>query len=109
MLFIPPDRSLNENGKIKAIPPMPLRGVIFDLDGTIADTLPVCFAAFREVFQDALGRDYSDQEVRAMFGPASESLHRSSLPHYSIPGLSGRSPMRYRGPGPSRAARSCGL
>ena len=60
---------------------MPLRGVIFDLDGTVADTLPVCFAAFREVFQDALGRDYSDQEVRAMFGPAEEGILRSLIPH----------------------------
>ncbi len=60
---------------------MPLRGVIFDLDGTIADTLPVCFAAFREVFQDALGRDYTDQEVRAMFGPAEEGILRRLVPN----------------------------
>ena len=59
---------------------MPIRGVIFDLDGTIADTLPVCFAAFREVFQDALGRDYSDQEVRAMFGPAEEGVFQRVVP-----------------------------
>ena len=59
---------------------MTIRGVIFDLDGTIADTLPVCFAAFREVFQDALGRDYSDQEVRAMFGPAEEGVFQRVVP-----------------------------
>ena len=29
----------------------PLRGVIFDLDGTLADTLPVCYAAFRATFR----------------------------------------------------------
>ncbi len=59
---------------------MPICGVIFDLDGTIADTLPVCFAAFREVFQDALGRDYTDQEVRAMFGPAEEGVFQRVVP-----------------------------
>jgi phosphoglycolate phosphatase-like HAD superfamily hydrolase len=60
---------------------MPLRGVIFDLDGTLADTLPVCFAAFREVFRDALGRDYTDQQVRAMFGPAEEGVLQRIIPH----------------------------
>jgi len=60
---------------------MLLRGVIFDLDGTIADTLPVCFAAFREVFQDALGRDYTDQEVRGMFGPAEEGILQGLMPN----------------------------
>ena len=59
---------------------MALRGIIFDLDGTIADTLPVCFAAFREVFQDALGRDYTDLEVRAMFGPAEEGIFQRMIP-----------------------------
>ena len=60
---------------------MPLRGLIFDLDGTIADTLPVCFAAFREVFHDALGRDYSDQQVGAMFGPSEEGILKRLVPN----------------------------
>ena len=59
---------------------MKLRGIIFDLDGTLADTLPVCFAAFREVFRNYLGRDYSDQEVRAMFGPSEAGILKSRVP-----------------------------
>ena len=56
------------------------RGMIFDLDGTLADTLPVCFAAFREVFRNYLGRDYSDQQVRAMFGPSEAGILKERVP-----------------------------
>ena len=59
---------------------MSFQGVIFDLDGTIGDTLPVCFAAFREVFRDYLGRDYSDGEIRSMFGPTEEAIIRDLVP-----------------------------
>ena len=64
-------------------PPSLLRGMIFDLDGTLADTLPVCFAAFREVFRNYLGIDYSDQQVRAMFGPSEAGILKSRIPERS--------------------------
>jgi len=53
---------------------MPLRGVIFDLDGTLGDTLPVCYAAFRQVFQQHLGRTYTNQEIHSHFGPSEEGV-----------------------------------
>jgi phosphoglycolate phosphatase-like HAD superfamily hydrolase len=59
---------------------MPLQGVIFDLDGTVGDTLPICFVAFREVFQLYLGRTYSDREIRAMFGPTEEGMIQQAIP-----------------------------
>jgi phosphoglycolate phosphatase-like HAD superfamily hydrolase len=59
---------------------MHLQGVIFDLDGTVGDTLPVCFAAFREVFQRYLGHDYSDKEIRSMFGPTEEGMIQQAVP-----------------------------
>lgn len=59
---------------------MRLQGVIFDLDGTVGDTLPVCFAAFREVFQRYLGHDYSDKEIRGMFGPTEEGMIQQAVP-----------------------------
>jgi pyrophosphatase PpaX len=46
-----------------------IRGVTFDLDGTLADTLPVCYAAFRAVFLEHAGREFSDSEIHALFGP----------------------------------------
>jgi phosphoglycolate phosphatase-like HAD superfamily hydrolase len=58
---------------------MSLQGVIFDLDGTLGDTLPVCFAAFRETFRRYVGREYSDREIRAMFGPAEEGILQDLL------------------------------
>lgn len=49
---------------------MTIQGMIFDFDGTLADTLALCCAAFREVAQRQLGRDYSDAEIVALFGPS---------------------------------------
>ncbi len=57
-----------------------LNGVIFDLDGTLGDSLPVCFAAFRGVFREYLGAEYRDDEIRAMFGPTEEGILRDHLP-----------------------------
>jgi beta-phosphoglucomutase-like phosphatase (HAD superfamily) len=59
---------------------VPLHGVIFDLDGTLADTLPVCFAAFREVFEAQLGVTRSDEEIHALFGPSEEGIIAQQLP-----------------------------
>lgn len=57
-----------------------LRGVIFDLDGTLGDTLPVCFAAFRGVFEEFRNVTYTDAEIRAMFGPTEEGILEARLP-----------------------------
>ena len=57
-----------------------LSGVIFDLDGTLGDTLPVCFAAFRTVFEEYLGESPADAEIRAMFGPTEEGILRARIP-----------------------------
>jgi pyrophosphatase PpaX len=51
-----------------------LQGIIFDFDGTLADTIPLCCGAFREVAQRQLGRDYSDAEIMALFGPSEEGI-----------------------------------
>lgn len=59
---------------------MPLRGVIFDLDGTLGDTLPVCYAAFRQVFQQRLGRTYTNEEIHAQFGPSEEGVISALVP-----------------------------
>jgi HAD superfamily hydrolase (TIGR01549 family) len=59
---------------------MALRGVIFDLDGTLADTLPVCFAAFRHAFRETTGKTYTDAEITATFGPSEEGAIQRVTP-----------------------------
>ena len=58
-----------------------VRGVIFDLDGTLADTLPVCYRAFRAVLRRRLGRDFADRQIHAMFGPSEEGILERLCPH----------------------------
>ncbi len=56
-----------------------MRGVTFDLDGTLANTLPVCYAAFRRVFLEHTGREYSDAEIHGMFGPCEKGVFQAVL------------------------------
>lgn len=57
-----------------------LAGAIFDLDGTLGDTLPVCFRAFARVLEGRLGRSFSDGEIRALFGPSEEGILQRLCP-----------------------------
>lgn len=61
---------------------MIIRGAIFDLDGTLADTLPLCFVSYREVFLKYTGRNYSDDEIAAMFGPSDAGMFQRVIPDY---------------------------
>jgi beta-phosphoglucomutase-like phosphatase (HAD superfamily) len=49
-----------------------LEGIICDLGGTLADTLPVCFVAFRQAIETLTGRRLSDEETLVHFGPSEE-------------------------------------
>ncbi|HLB00453.1 MAG TPA: HAD-IA family hydrolase [Bacteroidota bacterium] len=46
--------------------------VIFDLDGTLADTSRLIFASFRHVARTYTGKLYTDREILALFGPTEE-------------------------------------
>jgi len=59
---------------------MKLKGVIFDLDGTLADTIPVCVAACREAIQQYTGRCMSDEEIVALFGPSEVGIISRLVP-----------------------------
>jgi pyrophosphatase PpaX len=51
-----------------------IQGIIFDFDGTLADTLQHCCDAFREVTEQRLGRSFNDAEIVALFGPSEEGI-----------------------------------
>lgn len=59
---------------------MDIRGIIFDFDGTLGNTLPVCFHAFRTVLKEYLGRDFPDSEIEKYFGPDEEGIIRQLVP-----------------------------
>lgn len=46
--------------------------VIFDLDGTLADTSRLIYASFRHVARLYTGTIYTDPEILALFGPTEE-------------------------------------
>lgn len=53
---------------------MSIEAVLFDFDGTLADTLPVSFTAFRAVFQKYESRQVTNEELVAMFGPTEDGI-----------------------------------
>lgn len=63
------------------------KGIIFDLDGTIADTLPLCIEAFRRSIEPLAGRTLSDEEIIATFGPSEEGTIMALIPSYYEQGL----------------------
>lgn len=47
----------------------PVRGIVFDLDGTLADSLSMTFDAFNHAFVALGGRQMTPHEIMAHFGP----------------------------------------
>ncbi|MBD7937771.1 HAD hydrolase-like protein [Cytobacillus sp. Sa5YUA1] len=58
-----------------------MKAVLFDFDGTLANTLPICYAAFNKVFQKFDQRTLSNHEVLSMFGPSETGIIRKHLKH----------------------------
>lgn len=60
-----------------------MKAVVFDFDGTLANTLPICFYAFQTVFKEFDHRDLSNNEIKEMFGPSETGIIMNNLsnPH----------------------------
>ena len=56
-----------------------IKAIIFDFDGTLANTLPICYVAFQEVFKEFDNRYLSSDDIRAMFGPSEIGIIRENL------------------------------
>lgn len=60
-----------------------MKAIIFDLDGTLGNTLPLCIAAFKKSIEPLAGRVLSDEEIVATFGPSEEGTISALIPeHY---------------------------
>lgn len=59
---------------------MVLKGMMFDLDGTLAETLPVCLKALRRTFSRYFGEEWSDERLLSHFGPTEEGVIKRLLP-----------------------------
>lgn len=65
-----------------------IKAIIFDLDGTLANTLPLCIAAFRRSIEPLIDRSLSDEEIIATFGPAEEGTIMALAPEHYEKGIS---------------------
>ena len=46
-----------------------IKAVIFDIDGTLGDTIPLCIQAFRQTVEPLVHHPLTDEEIKAAFGP----------------------------------------
>ena len=54
--------------------------VAFDLDGTIADTLPLCIKAFGMAVQPYISQTLSEDDIIKTFGPTTSKENLCSFP-----------------------------
>jgi phosphoglycolate phosphatase-like HAD superfamily hydrolase len=66
---------------------MKIKTVIFDLDGTLANTLPLCIAAFKKSVEPLLKTELSDADIIATFGPSEEGTIRKLIPEHEEQGV----------------------
>ena len=57
-----------------------IKGIIFDLDGTLADTLPLCIKSFQLAFEEVTGIKYSECTITQFFGQTEEGITKSIAP-----------------------------
>jgi len=57
-----------------------LKGVIFDLDGTLADTLPLCIKSFQLTFKEVTGIKYPKSAITKFFGQTEEGIVKRLAP-----------------------------
>ncbi|MBB6453137.1 phosphoglycolate phosphatase/pyrophosphatase PpaX [Salirhabdus euzebyi] len=61
-----------------------IKSVIFDFDGTLANTLPICYEAFQKVFAKYDNKTLTTEDIHAMFGPSEVGIIRKNLIHQNV-------------------------
>lgn len=63
---------------------MKYKTILFDFDGTLADTLPICFYSFQEIFKKYDNRELTKKDIMEMFGPSEVGIIEQNLtnPHH---------------------------
>lgn len=56
-----------------------MKAIIFDFDGTVADTLPTIYHSFQTIFKQFDDKELSDEDVKAMFGPSEVGIIHERL------------------------------
>lgn len=64
-----------------------MKNILFDLDGTLGNTLPLCIAAFREALEPLIGKHLTNGDIIAAFGPSEEGTIAMLLPENADEGL----------------------
>lgn len=65
-----------------------LKAVLFDMDGTLGDTLPLCIEAYRSCVAEVTGRSPSTKEIVSLFGLSDRGVLAGLLGmHYDDPAL----------------------
>ena len=52
----------------------PIRAMVFDLDGTLVDSLAATFDAFNHGIQVAGGKKHTPEEIMQYFGPGEDQI-----------------------------------
>ncbi len=64
-----------------------IKAVLFDMDGTLGDTLPLIIRSFRAAIEPYAGRAVTDEELIATFGPSEEATIKALIPEHYDEGL----------------------
>jgi pyrophosphatase PpaX len=64
---------------------MNFKAFLFDLDGTLGDTLPIVVEALQDTFKRFSNHEYSPIEIAAMFGPTEEGVIRPRVTTQDFP------------------------
>ena len=64
-----------------------IKCVLFDMDGTLADTLPLCIESFRKTIEKLSGNILTDKEIINTFGVSEEGIIKKLLPNNHNEGM----------------------